>query len=177
MREVQVNPYPMCCLVCKTLHVFFNASSDHDISHLPVRKLMIHCASCGHGGHQTCYREFYLTRPLTELPSHSVGNFPHGTTDSYSSTDASSTTYYSLSDSSERGTRSENGADDDNDSEQDGSGGRGSDRDRAKEDLHEYEGITGTNNDRRRKMRVFGHPCAAGCGHWCWAANERFTGP
>ena len=134
---------------------------------------MIHCASCGHGGHQACYREFYLARPLTELPTHIVGTFPHGISDSYSSTDASSTTYFSLSDSSERGTRSEDGVEDDDDSEQDGSGGRGSDKDRGKEELHESEGTSGNNRERHPNMRVLGHACAAGCGHWCWAANER----
>lgn len=22
-------------------------------------------------------------------------------------------------------------------------------------------------------VKVVGHPCAAGCGHYCWAANEK----
>jgi SEA/GATOR complex protein SEA2/WDR24 len=141
-----------------------------------VRKLLVHCPTCGHGGHQACYREFYLTRPLTELPTHTAGPFPYGTTDSYSSTDTSTATYYSFSDSSEHGTRGEDAVEDDDDSEQDGSGGRGSDKDKGREELREYEASAGNNSERRPNMRILGHACAAGCGHWCWAANERFTG-
>ncbi|KAF8581844.1 hypothetical protein K439DRAFT_1392321, partial [Ramaria rubella] len=82
------------------------------ICHLPVRKLLVHCPGCGHGGHQTCYRAFYLTRPLSELPAHHtrtytpvpafpgamVGSGSGSASDSYASTDAGSTMYYSLSD-------------------------------------------------------------------------------
>ncbi|KAF8519696.1 hypothetical protein JB92DRAFT_1977542 [Gautieria morchelliformis] len=161
---------PVLCEKCKSLPTLCA------VCHVPVRKLLIHCATCGHGGHQACYREFYLARPLTELPTHAAGAFPYGTMDSYSSTDTSSATYYSFSDSSEHAARGEDAAEDDDDSEQDGSGGRGSDKDRGKEELREYEASTGNNTERRPNMRILGHACAAGCGHWCWAANERFTG-
>ena len=38
-----------------------------NISRLPVRSAMFVCAVCSHGGHQECYRQYYLQRPMTEL--------------------------------------------------------------------------------------------------------------
>jgi len=35
-------------------------------------------------------------------------------------------------------------------------------------------GNSGNGVAKKTRMRVLGHACAAGCGHWCWAANERF---
>ncbi|KAH6910780.1 hypothetical protein BKA70DRAFT_1271501 [Coprinopsis sp. MPI-PUGE-AT-0042] len=39
------------------------------ICHLPVRSLLFQCSVCKHGGHQACYRQFYLTHPMVDLPS------------------------------------------------------------------------------------------------------------
>lgn len=36
-------------------------------SHLPVRKMLLFCHSCGHGGHQKCYQEFYTHQPPADL--------------------------------------------------------------------------------------------------------------
>ena len=38
-------------------------------SHLPVRSLLFQCSVCKHGGHHACYRQFYLTHPMVDLPS------------------------------------------------------------------------------------------------------------
>ncbi|TFK48866.1 WD40 repeat-like protein [Heliocybe sulcata] len=45
------------------------AFSRCSICHLPVKTLLFQCAVCTHGGHQSCYREYYSQRPLVELPS------------------------------------------------------------------------------------------------------------
>ncbi|KAJ3813050.1 hypothetical protein F5876DRAFT_36006 [Lentinula aff. lateritia] len=37
------------------------------ICRLPVRGLMFQCSVCAHGGHQSCYRRYYTTRPMDVL--------------------------------------------------------------------------------------------------------------
>ncbi|EGN95979.1 hypothetical protein SERLA73DRAFT_93871 [Serpula lacrymans var. lacrymans S7.3] len=37
------------------------------ICHLPVKALMFQCSICEHGGHQECYRRYYMGRPLVEV--------------------------------------------------------------------------------------------------------------
>src|SRR5882762_10779122 len=36
-------------------------------SHLPVRTLLFQCSVCAHGGHQECYRRYYMERPMVEV--------------------------------------------------------------------------------------------------------------
>lgn len=38
-------------------------------SHLPVRKMLILCHGCGHGGHKKCYHNFYKLQPPVDLSS------------------------------------------------------------------------------------------------------------
>ncbi|KAL4080472.1 hypothetical protein J3A83DRAFT_4199450 [Scleroderma citrinum] len=37
------------------------------ICHLPVRALLFQCSVCTHGGHQECYRRYYMERPMDML--------------------------------------------------------------------------------------------------------------
>lgn len=93
--------------------------TDHKKSHLPVRTLLFQCSVCSHGGHQDCYRRFYMERPMVELPVPLVT----------------------------RGRQLQR--------EQDG----------------ENEGEEGRRvSESAGERRITGHPCAAGCGHFCWAA-------
>lgn len=116
-----------------------------------------------------CFRQFYLARPMSEIPTRAVigSSSAFSTSDSYSSTESGSTMYYSPSDGSERESKGEDGGDEN--LEHNGSV-RGGDKDKGRDDTHDH----GIVNGRRSKMRVLGHTCAAGCGHWCWAASERF---
>ncbi|KAF9235674.1 hypothetical protein BU15DRAFT_89510 [Melanogaster broomeanus] len=79
------------CAACK------EAVVRCSICHLPVRTLLFQCSVCSHGGHQECYRRYYMERPMVELPVPSIA----------------------------------------------------------------------------RERSLAGHPCAAGCGHFCWAAVGR----
>ncbi|KAI6035715.1 hypothetical protein EDC04DRAFT_3114826 [Pisolithus marmoratus] len=89
------------------------------ICHLPVHTLLFQCAVCSHGGHQECYRKYYMARPMDPLPSPTV---PRGrlrvTTDV-------------------AGSVQENG---------------------------------------KRERYLAGHPCATGCGHFCWVAPTDING-
>ncbi|KIJ44118.1 hypothetical protein M422DRAFT_67733 [Sphaerobolus stellatus SS14] len=171
------------------------------ICHLPVRKLLIHCSTCGHGGHQTCYHAFYLSHPPTEF----AGTLNHGVplsvssssmtssilsgtatsmtpSSSYNSSggisDSSGTTetqYWSMSDGevlkgSGSGGSFEEEADDES---KDGD----KERDRETQDGGGSHIGIAANLSKKVRMRVLGHACAAGCGHFCWAANERFGLP
>ncbi|KAJ7905612.1 hypothetical protein B0H14DRAFT_3079020 [Mycena olivaceomarginata] len=39
---------------------------------LPVRSLLFQCSICHHGGHQECYRRYYMEHPMVPIPSTSV---------------------------------------------------------------------------------------------------------
>ncbi|KAH7923852.1 hypothetical protein BV22DRAFT_1067906 [Leucogyrophana mollusca] len=97
------------------------------ICHLPVRTLLFQCSVCTHGGHQECYWQYYMTRPMVELglPLASRGRTI---------------------------AREEDGDE----------GGEGPTRPAA--------------SMWRNEAGIVGHPCAAGCGHFCWAAARREEG-
>ncbi|EIW81604.1 hypothetical protein CONPUDRAFT_165704 [Coniophora puteana RWD-64-598 SS2] len=124
------------------------ASFRCSVCHLPVRTLLFHCSICGHGGHQECYRRYCVYRPMTELSS------------SFSSTEVR---------------------------------GRQSGRERMDSFVAEPEEIESRaspsgshagvvfpspgpghtvppSGSPKRKKLMLGHPCAAGCGHFCLAA-------
>lgn len=88
------------------------------ICHLPVRTLLFQCSVCTHGGHQDCYRRYYMGHPMVDIPT-------------------------SLSD-------------------------RGRSLIRERDDDGE-EGEEVTCSEGRGERTLAGHPCAAGCGHYCWA--------
>ncbi|KIY43394.1 hypothetical protein FISHEDRAFT_52780 [Fistulina hepatica ATCC 64428] len=38
------------------------------VCHLPVCALLVQCSVCNHGGHQACYRQYYMNRPMDPIP-------------------------------------------------------------------------------------------------------------
>ncbi|TFK37938.1 hypothetical protein BDQ12DRAFT_713152 [Crucibulum laeve] len=124
------------CLACKSACVVCA------ICRLPVRALLFQCSVCNHGGHQACYRRYYMQQPMVELlPS----------------------SFLPSSNSSSRGRTTVRGpptvVDDD-----------------ASSVISERVDGRGNSNEQspiERSVgdRLTGHPCAAGCGHFCWAAN------
>ncbi|KAG1739394.1 uncharacterized protein EDB91DRAFT_1134938 [Suillus paluster] len=101
------------CTTCKSAVVRCS------ICHLPVRTLLFQCSVCMHGGHQECYRRYYMERPMVDIPAPSSAR------------------------------------------------GRSLIRERD-DDVEEGEEVTSSEGWRERTLA--GHPCAAGCGHYCWAA-------
>ncbi|KAI6155834.1 hypothetical protein BKA82DRAFT_1008041 [Pisolithus tinctorius] len=89
------------------------------ICHLPVRTLLFQCSVCTHGGHQECYRRYYMERPMDPLPSPTVSR------------------------------------------------GR----------LRVTTDVDGTvQGNGKGERHLAGHPCAAGCGHFCWVAAMDVNG-
>ncbi|KAF8212133.1 hypothetical protein K438DRAFT_1806025 [Mycena galopus ATCC 62051] len=54
------------CLACKA------ACVTCAICRLPVRTLLFQCSICHHGGHQECYRRYYMEHPMLPIPNTSV---------------------------------------------------------------------------------------------------------
>ncbi|KAF7363525.1 WD-REPEATS-REGION domain-containing protein [Mycena sanguinolenta] len=54
------------CLACKI------ACVTCAICRLPVRSLLFQCSICHHGGHQECYRRYYMQHPNIPIPNASV---------------------------------------------------------------------------------------------------------
>jgi hypothetical protein len=114
-------------------------------SRLPVRTLLFLCAVCDHGGHQSCYREYYMRQPMVDLPSSSP----------------------QLTDCRDHpSTRNQQNNEDDSISM--------SSSQSIPIDLSVSESPLPTHQNRK-SAKLAGHPCAAGCGHLCWAAN-RYSG-
>ena len=120
---------------------FLNRKSSPVRSHLPVKSMLFHCVICSHGGHQTCYRQFYAKIPLILLP----------TTLAPSSTASPLKVHHRLTRST---SRSNDGEADDSNTPPDWS----------------FDTSTVT---PASSSQLLGHPCAAGCGHFCWVANIR----
>jgi len=110
------------------------------ICHLPVKSMLFQCAICSHGGHQTCYRQFYAKIPLVLLPTPLVP-----------STASPLKVHRRLTRST---SRSNDGEADDSNAPPDFS----------------FDTSTVT---PASSSQLLGHPCAAGCGHFCWVANIR----
>ncbi|KAF8885529.1 hypothetical protein BD779DRAFT_1533641 [Infundibulicybe gibba] len=143
------------CLACKS------PCTVCSICRLPVRSLLFQCSVCTHGGHQACYQNYYLRRPMVDLPNTNAlfSNIPdvRGRTrarhdDVPSDDDATSiASTQSSSYTSSSYTTSDSAS---------GSGGE-----------------TGPGSPQRTspvgaRGKIAGYPCAAGCGHFCWAANN-----
>ena len=111
-------------------------------SRLPVRTLLFICAVCDHGGHQSCYREYYTRQSLVDLPSSS----PQPT----ESRDQPSTQ------------NQQNNEDDSNSMSS-------SQSNLIDPSISESPLPTHQN---RKAAKLAGHPCAAGCGHICWVTNR-----
>ncbi|KAF8461963.1 hypothetical protein DFH94DRAFT_52973 [Russula ochroleuca] len=108
------------------------------ICHLPVKSMLFQCAVCSHGGHQACYRRFYAEIPLALLSA------PQAPSPG-SPLKLPPRLYRSASTS------------------------RSKDRERddatdivAPDDLFDTSTVTPA------PRQLMGHPCAAGCGHFCW---------
>ncbi|KAG9315433.1 hypothetical protein JVU11DRAFT_3043 [Chiua virens] len=114
-RNPSIRATHAICATCK------QAVARCAICHLPVRTLLFRCSVCSHGGHQDCYRRYYMARPMVELAAPLM-------------------------------TR-----------------GRQLQREREQDGENETEGSRGT-SEKARERGFAGHPCAAGCGHFCWAA-------
>ncbi|KAJ7172380.1 hypothetical protein C8R46DRAFT_894774 [Mycena filopes] len=54
------------CLACKA------ACATCAICRLPVRALLFQCSVCNHGGHQACYRRYYMEHPMVPIPSATI---------------------------------------------------------------------------------------------------------
>ncbi|EJF60586.1 hypothetical protein DICSQDRAFT_87772 [Dichomitus squalens LYAD-421 SS1] len=137
------------CMQCRT-----NVTKC-TICHLPVRSLMIQCPVCMHGGHQDCYQEYYLRRPPDEItppplpPSMRMGRSPETGHSRGRALSRTNSTYTG------------DGESDDGASAQgDGNGTAGS-----------WE--SGKDVVVSSSNAVLGRTCAAGCGHYCWAVNDK----
>ncbi|KDQ51501.1 hypothetical protein JAAARDRAFT_210996 [Jaapia argillacea MUCL 33604] len=118
-----------------------SVSAKCSICHLPVKTLLFQCSVCSHGGHQECYRRYYMERPMVELPQTAL-----------------------LQPSEKRGRTISRASP--------FMGGVGQDdaAPSAGVDLPpENSDSTGLSTPHNA---ILGHPCAAGCGHFCWAVHE-----
>lgn len=130
------------CVVCSIWYVFFCILSVNsklfimNRSRLPVRTMLFQCPICNHGGHQACYRDYYLQYPMFDLP----------------------TTFLFPSPRNVRGRqrRPPSVAEDDSTST-------------ISQSSNAVEAPVVQEPSRTAKLR--GHPCAAGCGHFCWAVS------
>jgi len=145
-------------------------------SHLPVRKLIMFCNGCGHGGHQICYRRFYSQHPMIEvaversdkptqrkrpLPISRSRDLSRGRQRDMRVVAAAPVT----GEKEEQGPRKEIEQGPRREIEQDVS-------------VPEKYLIALQEEKEQReriKTKVQGHLCAEGCGHICWVANELFT--
>ncbi|EKM54156.1 uncharacterized protein PHACADRAFT_257792 [Phanerochaete carnosa HHB-10118-sp] len=123
------------------------------ICRLPVRALLFTCPVCMHGGHQSCYQQYYLSRPLVQISTTSVaGSDPSSQSDS-PATDAPRL----------RRAASKTGD------------GEGSDDGASTRDGEEGSLAIRFPDSTEGKLVLSGYPCAAGCGHYCWATNDPFS--
>ncbi|KAJ3531060.1 hypothetical protein NMY22_g8307 [Coprinellus aureogranulatus] len=122
------------------------------ICQLPVRALLFQCAVCKHGGHQSCYRRYYMEHPRVELPTAFLPSEDRGRS-------------LLRMVQEERGTKEDNSDATSIMSAQSESSVLGTS---APSPTRTESSTTTT--------RLMGHPCASGCGHFCWAANMLLDG-
>ena len=136
----------MLYLVClfSSLLVPFLITSVVRYSHLPVRTLLFLCAVCDHGGHQSCYYEYYMKQPLVDLPFSSPQPTRTESRDQPSSQSQQNSEDDSISTSSSQSTAIDSSVSE------------------SPQQIHQ----------NRKSAKLAGHPCAAGCGHLCWAATK-----
>ncbi|KZT72008.1 hypothetical protein DAEQUDRAFT_686910 [Daedalea quercina L-15889] len=134
------------CTACKS------AISRCSICHLPVRAVAFTCSVCMHGGHQECYRRYYLVRPMVTMdPEPSAQN-----TTAPPSPPSNAPPFL--------GTRGRS-------SSRNGSGLHDSPSEDGSRPRDDREG-DGVQQFRALACSLQGHVCAAGCGHFCWAAQK-----
>lgn len=116
---------------------------DYAHSHLPVKSMLFQCAVCSHGGHQACYRRFYAEIPLALLPT------PQAPSPG-SPLRLPPRLYRSTSTSRSKDRESDDAT-----------------------DVVALDDGFDTSTVTPAPRQLMGHPCAAGCGHFCWVANFR----
>ena len=147
--------------ICIPAYVIYG--SDFYGSHLPVRKLLMFCNGCGHGGHQICYRRFYSKHPMIEVAVEPSDKPPQ----------RKRPPPISPSRDLNRGRRRDaRGA-----APVAGEGEEQGQRRAIEQDVsvpEQYLIVQQEEKEEREriKTRVQGHLCAEGCGHICWVANE-----
>jgi hypothetical protein len=117
--------------------------SKHTLSHLPVKTMLFQCAICSHGGHQACYRRFYAEIPLALLPA------PQSPSPG-SPMKFPPRLYRSASVSRSKDREGDDAT-----------------------DIVALDDSFDTSTVTPAPRQLMGHPCAAGCGHFCWVANFR----
>ncbi|KAJ3772857.1 hypothetical protein FB446DRAFT_642775 [Lentinula raphanica] len=126
------------------------------ICRLPVRGIMFQCSICCHGGHHSCYRRYYGTRPMMEIPHHASNDSSAHTKSARVSTTTSEVTRSTASTASTAGTDDESMS---TTSIQDTSSETG---------LEPSEAVS--------RSRLLGHSCVVPlCGHHCWVTNIEDT--
>ncbi|KAI0093423.1 hypothetical protein BDY19DRAFT_923627 [Irpex rosettiformis] len=143
------------CLKCKA------GATKCSICHLPVRALAFTCPICMHGGHQECYQQYHTRRPLISVTP--------------TVTEPTSLPYLNPNNSngsqrSQRpplGPRASSVGREDREGSDDGISTREGDGSLVGSKITETMGDPSVSN-----VAIQGHPCAAGCGHYCWATNE-----
>ncbi|KAK0469994.1 uncharacterized protein EV420DRAFT_1662756, partial [Desarmillaria tabescens] len=115
-----------------------------NICRLPVRGLLFQCSICSHGGHHVCYQRYYMQRPMVHLPKSFVPTAA-ATEDRRGRSVARSSTGTVIDDDSSSTISAVSTV--------------------------EAQASETTNTLMGRMSNFIGHPCAAGCGHFCWAAN------
>ncbi|KAI0372640.1 WD40 repeat-like protein [Pilatotrama ljubarskyi] len=126
------------------------------ICRLPVRALMFQCPVCSHGGHQECYRAYYFRRPADDIspPPQPSASLRPGRTN-----EADPPRGRAMSRTGSTAT-----ADGESD---DGSSAHGEGAPGTAGSYSSAKGVVVSSNV------VQGLPCAAGCGHYCWAGNDK----
>ena len=123
--------------------IIYHLNVEHTRSRLPVKSMLFQCAVCSHGGHQACYRRFYAEIPLALLP-------PPQAPSPGSPFKFPTRLYRSASTSRSKDRECDDATDI-----------------VVPDDLFETSTVTPA------PRQLMGHPCAAGCGHFCWVANFR----
>lgn len=151
------------CLACKKptvhcsiwfAHLFSSRQwqTHFPFSHLPVRSLLFQCSVCQHGGHQSCYRKYYMEHPMVELPTSLLPSEDRGRSLMRIVQEGRSSKEDNSDSNSIMSTRSESSV----------LGTSAPSPTRT-----ESSGVT---------TRLMGHACVSGCGHICWAANMLLDG-
>lgn len=112
-------------------------------SHLPVQTLLFQCSTCHHGGHQSCYKNHYLRYPMVDLPAPSPPPADDFREQEFSRPALSAS---SVVDDDSASTVS------------------------MQSSTVEVPPFDSPKVSRMIKLK--GHPCPAGCGHFCWVASS-----
>ncbi|KAJ3749970.1 hypothetical protein DFH05DRAFT_16582 [Lentinula detonsa] len=124
------------------------------ICRLPVRGLMFQCSVCSHGGHQLCYRRYYMARPMMDVASDALTDLTSHSNQARGSTSASEVSRSTASTASTAGTDDEST----------------STTSTSVQDTSSEIGVEPSEPTSR--SRLLGHPCVVPlCGHHCWIAK------